>query len=73
MNGLNDIVARNRDAVKQGVVKSGEAVGTESTEPVYYRLSVIATGEVVEDRITIAGAAKYKDIQNTLEFTKLDN
>ena len=70
MNGLDDIIERNKEAVRQGVVKEGDAVGTTGTKTKLY--DVYHKGERIKAGVTIAQCSDIRSIQSECEFKALD-
>ena len=70
MRGIREIVEANRDAVRQGVVKEGDAVGTTGTKTKLY--DVYHKGERIKAGVTIAQCSDIRSIQSECEFKALD-
>lgn len=62
MRSLKDIVTANQDAVRQGVVKPGEAVGTPQLWDVWHGGVRIKVG------VTVAQCADIRSIQHECNF-----
>ena len=68
MNGLDTIVTRNQQAVRDGVIEAGTAVGTEGIKPQAIAITRKSDGVVVEIVPSLSACAAYRSTQDQYDF-----
>lgn len=71
MYDLETIIARNRQAVRDGIVKAGQLVGTVGVEPDRYTVTSRLSGNVLAKDLTATEvAAKFNSFRSEVLVDK---